>query len=137
MGDTVNMAARLESANKYYGTEVLMSASTANQLSSCEGLREIDVVRVKGINQPVTVFESLRHCTDEMQEKFAALLPHYEAAVEAYRDYRWDDAIGLFQRALDIYPDDGATAYYINRCQFFRENPPPDDWDGVWTDRRT
>ena len=137
MGDTVNMAARLESANKYYGTEVLMSASTANQLSSREGLREIDVVRVKGINQPVTIFESLRHCSDETQEQFAALLPHYQAAVEAYRDYRWDDAIGLFQRALEVYPEDGATTYFINRCQFFRANPPPDDWDGVWTDRRT
>ncbi|MBS38171.1 MAG: hypothetical protein CMO26_19870 [Thiotrichales bacterium] len=130
-------AARLESANKYYGTEVLMSASTANQLSSRDGLREIDVVRVKGISQPVTVYESLRHCTDERRAQFNALLPHYDAAVEAYREYRWDDAIGLFRKALDICPEDGATAYYINRCEFFRENLPPEDWDGVWTDRRT
>ena len=137
MGDTVNMAARLESANKYYRTEVLMSSSTVDQLSSREGLREIDVVRVKGIVKPVTIYESLRHIPEETRAQFAALLPRYRDGVAAYRDQKWDDAIALFEEALKIHPDDGASAFYISRCSFFRENPPPDDWDGVWSDRRT
>ena len=137
MGDTVNMAARLESANKYYRTEVLMSSSTVDQLSSREGLREIDVVRVKGIVRPVTIYESLRHFPEETKAQFAALLPRYREGVAAYRDQKWDDAIALFEQALKVRSNDGASAFYISRCSFFRENPPPDDWDGVWSDRRT
>ena len=137
MGDTVNMAARLESANKYYRTEVLMSASTVEQISSREGLREIDMVRVKGILQPVIMYESLRHHPDETKAQLAALLPHYREGMAAYRQQQWDDAISLFEKALEARPDDGASGFFINRCRFFRENPPPADWDGVWTDRRT
>lgn len=137
IGDTVNMAARLESANKYYRTEILMSSETVTRLASRDGLREIDMVRVKGIQQPVTIYECLRHYPPAVRDQLERILPRYREGVAAYRRQQWDDAIALFREALAVRPDDGPSDFYINRCQFFRDRPPPGDWDGVWTDRRS
>ena len=136
IGDTVNMAARLEAANKFYGTDLLVSSWTVDQLSSSDGLRQIDLVRVKGIAQPVTIFESLRHYTDEVQEQLAQVVGHYSEGVNAYRHQNWDKAVTSFSKALIERPNDGPSAFYIDRCRFYMKSPPPQDWDGVWTDRR-
>ncbi len=136
IGDTVNMAARLEAANKFYGTDLLVSSWTVDQLSSRDGLRQIDMLRVKGIAQPVIIFESLRHYTDEVQEQLAQVVGHYSEGVSAYRSQNWDDAIRFFNKALIERPNDGPSAFYIDRCRFYMKRPPPEDWDGVWTDRR-
>ncbi|MBT4710629.1 MAG: GAF domain-containing protein [Alphaproteobacteria bacterium] len=136
IGDTVNMAARLEAANKFYGTDLLLSSWTVDQLSSRDGLRQIDMLRVKGIVKPVTIFESLRHAPDHVREQLEQVVGFYSEGVNAYRHQDWGNAIAGFQKALSERPEDGPSSFYIDRCKFYMKTPPPNDWDGVWTDRR-
>ena len=60
------------------------------------------------------------------------VLKYYNLGLTAYKQRRWDEAIRLFEHALGIDPDDGPSDVYLNRAKQFRENPPPDDWDGVF-----
>ena len=136
IGDTVNMAARLEAANKFYGTDLLLSSWTVDQLSSRDGLRQIDMLRVKGIAKPVTIFESLRHAPDKVREQLEQVVGFYSEGVDAYRHQDWDNAIAGFKKALAERPEDGPSSFYIDRCKYYMASPPPQDWDGVWTDRR-
>ena len=136
IGDTVNMAARLEAANKFYGTDLLLSSWTVDQLSSRDGLRQIDMLRVKGIAKPVTIFESLRHAPDHVREQLEQVVGFYSEGVNAYRHQDWDVAIAGFKKALAERPEDGPSSFYIDRCKYYMASPPPQDWDGVWTDRR-
>jgi hypothetical protein len=62
----------------------------------------------------------------------AALLEQYNAALSLYKQRRWKDALAAFQKGLDIVPEDGPSKLYIQRCEAYIENPPEDDWDGVF-----
>lgn len=133
IGDTVNLAARLESANRFYGTSVLLGESTVAQLSSTEGLREIDLVRVKGKNEPIAVFEPLASYPPEICTRFLQALPVFEEARGLYRARRWQEAGRHFASFLERCPEDGAAKFYVDRCTYYAENEPEDDWNGVWT----
>ena len=133
IGNTVNLAARLESANKFYGTRILLGADTVARLTSREILREIDVLRVKGLAQPVAIYEPIEHRREAIQEKLFTILPIYQRGMTAYRTQHWNDAIAAFRNALTRHPDDGPSQILLDRCLYYKDNPPPDDWDGVWT----
>lgn len=60
------------------------------------------------------------------------LLKYYNLGLAAYKQMKWDEAIGHFRKALDIVPGDGPSEEYLRRCTTFRENPPGEDWDGVF-----
>jgi adenylate cyclase len=121
IGDAVNLASRLEGANKAYGTEILLSADTAKKLDGSLLLRRVDLVRVKGKHQAVEV---LTPCA------IANLVASSDAALLAYRQGNWDASRTLWQSVLDSAPEDGLARIYLNRIARFREEPPPADWDG-------
>jgi len=133
IGDSVNLAARLEGANKLYKTSILLSEFTVNHLKAPALLREIDLIRVKGKYQPVAVFESLGWREYELDRGLAEMLGHYNHGLDAFRARDWLGADKLFGQALAAMPGDGPCELYRARCATYAATPPPEDWDGVWT----
>lgn len=121
IGDTTNLAARLEGANKAYGTDILLSGETAKKLDGSILLRRIDLVRVKGKNKPVEV---LTPCNN------ANLVAMNDAAIQAYRQRNWDASRALWQSVLSAVPDDPVAPIYLQWIETYQKAPPPDDWDG-------
>ena len=133
IGDSVNLAARLESANKFFGTSVLVSENTVAQLKDREDLREIDRLRVKGKTEPTLVYEPLSYHRDEVRDTMLGALPIFHEGLERYRARQWKDAETRFQDFLCHRPEDTAARLYVDRCHFYADKPPEADWDGVWT----
>jgi len=133
IGDSVNLASRLEGANKAYGSKILFSEFTHARLADPQLVREIDLIRVKGKDFPVGVFESLGYRAAELDRGLGAMLEHYAAGFAAYRAMAWQDAEQAFLTALKAMPGDGPSAMYVERCRAFMATPPAAGWDGVWT----
>ncbi|NQV80529.1 MAG: GAF domain-containing protein [Alphaproteobacteria bacterium] len=132
IGDSVNLAARLEGATKYYGAHVLLSEFTVADLKQSHLLREIDLMRVKGKNKPVIIFEAMDHHTDESFVGLEAALAAYNEAFAAVKQRDWKTALAGFESVLSINPQDRPSVLHRDRVLHYRDNPPPDDWDGVW-----
>ena len=135
MGDNVNLSSRLEGANKIYGTYCMCSEATKSYIDQVIDTRELDILRVKGKREGVKVFEILCKKADKMDEITQNLMTVYHQGLAAYKECRWEDAIALFTEALSINPEDGPSELYLERCNKFLINPPPDDWDGIFTMR--
>jgi adenylate cyclase len=132
IGDTVNLASRLESATKYYHVPVLLSEFTVRDLSEKGKLREIDRIRVQGKMEPVTIFESLEHHTAETFPACDKVVDAYRFGLDAYRRRSWREAIEKFEQALALNPKDHPSHMYIERARHYLEVPPDETWDGVW-----
>jgi adenylate cyclase len=133
IGDRVNLAERLENANKYYGTSVLICETTAGRLKQPVKLRELDLIRVRGRNMPVSIYEVLEHHTRETFPNLDVVVPAFAEGVAQYRKRRWDRAAAHFGEALSACPADRPSRLYLDRCEIYRSEPPGADWDGVWT----
>jgi adenylate cyclase len=131
MGDTVNLASRLEGANKAYGCRCLISEATAALSKDAFELREIDRLTVLGQSQPQIVFEIMGR-KGELEPGQLLLRNAYAEGLAAYRARRWDDARTAFARALEAVADDGPSMTFIDRVNRFKQDPPPADWDGAW-----
>lgn len=132
IGDGVNLASRLESACKQYGTRILASESTYKRLRGTYRARELDLVVVKGKTQPVAIYEILDYHTDETYPNLIDALGHFRNALSKYRQRHWEDAIHLLEEVLALNPNDKPAKLYIERSRYFIDNPPGDDWNGVW-----
>jgi len=131
IGDTVNLASRLESANKIYGTRCLASEATIAAADSAVEVREIDRVVVVGQTQPQAVFEIMGRA-DELSAQQVLLRSHYSDGLTAYRARRWDEANNAFNLALETVPSDGPSLAMLSRVKSVRNKPPAADWDGSW-----
>jgi adenylate cyclase len=131
MGDAVNLASRLEGANKAYGSHCLVSAPTIAAAGDGLAFREIDRLVVVGQSQPETVFELIGR-EDELTPDQVSLLDSYSKGLAAYRERRWDDARHAFSAGLEAVPGDGPSRALVKRIGEFQANPPPADWDGAW-----
>jgi adenylate cyclase len=131
IGDSVNLASRLEGANKYYHTNILVDEATVAALRRPVLLREIDLLRVKGKDRPVAVYEALDHWVATVPNLRDAL-GCFGDGLAAYRRRDWQYAIGCFESALKARADDAPSRLYIERCQHYMTMPPEEDWGGVW-----
>ena len=131
IGDTANLAARLERANRVYGTHVLLAESTAQAVSSRFEIREIDTIFVKGKIDTTRVFE-LMAVAGQLSEELVRLRERYDAARRSYLAQNWDTAEATFRECLQIRPNDGPSRVFLERVQALRRNPPGKDWNGVW-----
>jgi len=131
IGDTANLAARLERANRVYGTHILVAESTAQAASSRFEMREIDVIFVKGKIETTRVFE-LMSAAGELSEELARLRERYDTARRSYLAQDWETAEATFRECLKIRPNDGSSRLFVERVQALRRNPPGKDWNGVW-----
>ncbi|MGE5525966.1 MAG: GAF domain-containing protein [Rhodospirillaceae bacterium] len=132
IGDGVNLASRLESACKTYGTQILVSEFTYKALKATYTTREVDVVVVKGKSQPIAVYEVMDHHTDETYPGLIDALQRFREALTLYRKRRFADSAAAFRDVLAINPADKAAKLYVARCEYFGRAPPPDDWNSAW-----
>ena len=131
IGDTVNLAARLERANRVYGTRILVGESTAQAIGPEFEMREIDTISVKGKTETTRVFEVIS-TAGQLPEESVRLRERYDQARRMYLNQDWDQAETTFRECLQIRPNDGASRVLLERIQFLRRNPPGKDWNGVW-----
>jgi class 3 adenylate cyclase len=131
MGDTVNLASRLEGANKAYGSRCLISEATQKIGGADIETREIDRLVVVGQTQPQTVFE-IMGSKGALTPQQTQLREKYAEGLAAYRARRWADARKALDAALEVVPNDGPSLALIARIEGFGQNPPAPDWDGAW-----
>jgi adenylate cyclase len=136
MGDAVNLASRLEGLNKIYGTQIIISGTTAELVAGAFRLRELDLVRVKGRAQALHIYELIGVAGIPLDDERLRLLNLYEAGLVSYRQQEWDRALEQFGQCLLICPDDRPSMLMQTRCRTYRDRPPKPDWDGTFEDRR-
>ncbi len=130
MGDAVNLGSRLEGINKQYGTRIIISEFTYQEVKDHVVAREIDWVRVKGKALPVKIYELISE--KEPQSDVVSMLDSFKQGFEEYHNRAFEKAVNLFTTALNHKPDDPVSKLYIERCQSYLATPPPADWDGVY-----
>ncbi len=132
MGDSVNLGSRLEGINKQYGTRIIISEFTKNRISADEFLyREIDWVKVKGKNEPVKIYELMDR--GEVPQFRRDQVLKFNSGFQFYHEQQFEKAIQEFHAALSVDASDQTSQLYIKRCQDYMNNPPGDNWDGVFT----
>lgn len=138
LGDSVNLSSRLEGLNKDYGTHILVNETTFAAAKDDGFLfRELDLIRVKGKLQPVTIHELIGRANENSvygsPDEVRARLELFQQAHALYRKRQWEEAQKIFQSVLDKWPDDGPSRTYWKRCQDYLFDEPPSGWDGVFT----
>ncbi len=130
IGDDVNLASRLEGANKHYGTQIIISERTHLHIKDTLITRELDIIRVVGKKKPVKIFELVAEKGKIDGEK-TTLLEYFEAGLYAYRDRQWEEASSLFMQVLRLEPEDKPAKLYIQRCKENKQMEPAPGWDWV------
>ncbi|MBN2545665.1 MAG: adenylate/guanylate cyclase domain-containing protein [Spirochaetes bacterium] len=130
IGDTVNLASRLEGANKEYYTKTLITEQVYQKVKQNFICREIDLLTVKGRLEPVRIFEVLELAENATKDTRKLKL-NFEKALSFYRKKQWDDAYDYFKRVYGIFKDE-TSKIFIDRIKIFKHSPPPDNWDGVF-----
>jgi len=131
IGDTVNIASRLEGVNKVYGTSILINEECYRLAETEVEAREIDLVTVFGKMEPVRIFE-LQGRQGALDPAIAKLNNVYADALQLYRVQKWKEAEGAFRDCLKIKEHDGPSLEFLTRIANFARTPPPKDWTGVW-----
>ncbi|MBP8975310.1 MAG: CHASE2 domain-containing protein [Bacteroidetes bacterium] len=132
IGDSVNLASRLEGANKQYQSKIMISEFTYDHVRGKITARELDLIQVKGKSQPVKVFEALGPSPMEMTPQQKESLELYHEGLRLYRERKWDEAIAYMEQALTLDKTCYVAQLYIERAQLYKITPPPDDWNGVF-----
>jgi len=131
MGDTVNLGSRLEGLTRQYGVDIIVGETVREAVPEFF-YRELDRVRVKGKNEPVVIYEPLA-LKDEVSQDKLDELKLYVQALKYYRNKEWDMAELQFLNLQKMYKQKSLYDFYIERIKYFRSNPPPENWDGVFT----
>ncbi|HEY9672250.1 MAG TPA: adenylate/guanylate cyclase domain-containing protein [Waterburya sp.] len=134
IGDGVNLGSRLEGASKQYGCDIIISEYTFQPCKDLIWYRELDCIRVKGKNEPVKIYEVVGLKSEEISEQKQEIIELYHKGREYYLKRKFTRAMTEFGTILeDIDKNDKAATLYLKRCQHFLQEPPPEEWDGVWT----
>ena len=135
IGDTVNLAARLESANKAYGSKSIISDAVYQKLRGMFICRELDFITVKGKTEPVRIYEILQQKSQATKNnangKLNEIKNLFEKGLEFYRKQKWADSEECFSECALKY-NDLPSVVFLDRINHFKTNPPPKDWDGVF-----
>jgi adenylate cyclase len=130
IGDGMNLAARLEAANKHYDTLILMGENTYLDVKGHVVAREVDVVRVAGKHEVTRIYELLG-LKGEVDARTLKVVQQYERALGLYRERRFEQAAVELRLALTEAPNDGPSRTLLQRCEHYQVSPPPPDWDGA------
>lgn len=130
IGDTVNLAARLEGANKVYSSKAIISEAVYDKLQDMFVCRELDFIAVKGKNKPVRIYELL-YPVNSAQESAIQIKTLFEKGLSCYRRKLWDKAEKFFGECWNRYRDK-PSAVFLDRIAHFKITPPPNQWNGVF-----
>ncbi len=133
IGDTVNLASRIQSLTKQYGVKILIAESTRRALSNAAPfrLREVDVVQVKGKTRPVAIHEVFDADPEPIQMQKLRGFSRYADGLINFRKRDWTEAQACFSACLQLCPEDAIAQMYVQRCAEFLRTPPGAEWDGV------
>ena len=131
MGDHVNLGSRLEGANKFYGTNIMISEFTHGYVKDQFYTRPLDLIKVKGKDKPINVYELIAFKEDKLKENYLQMLQLYEKGINFYKSRNWDEAIDNFEQCLRLVATDTPSEEYRRRCIEYKFNQPAEDWDGV------
>src|SRR5215471_10019321 len=131
IGDTVNLTARLERANRVYNTQILLDETTAQAISREFETREIDIISVKGKTEITRIFELLAS-KGQLSQDLIRLRECYEQGRHAFLAQEWKPAEARFRECLQVRPNDGPSQAMIQHIDIMRRNPPGKDWNGAW-----
>jgi len=131
IGDTVNLTARLERANRLYNTQILIDETTAQAITEEFETREIDIVSVKGKTETTRIFELLA-AKGQLSKELEQLRECYAQGRRDFLAQEWDLAEAHFRECLKVRPTDGPSQVLIQRIEMLRRNPPGTDWNGAW-----
>ena len=132
IGDSVNLASRLEGVNKVYKTSIIISEATFKKVSQHVWCRKLDFIRVKGKSHPVQIYEVIARKTQELDNNQKACYQYFLKGLKKYREHQFIDAQIYFEKALSVNSNDGPSKEFIRRCQYFTRHPLPASWDGVF-----
>jgi adenylate cyclase len=134
IGDGVNLASRLEGVSKQYGCDIIISQYTFQPCADLIWHRELDCIRVKGKTEPVKIYELVELRSEPLSSEKQEIIEHYHKGREYYVNRKFTRAMGEFGIILEEFDkNDKAATLHLKRCQHFLQEPPPDEWDGVWT----
>jgi len=131
MGDAVNLGSRLEGTNKEYGTSIIISESTYQNVKDRFLCRDLDCIRVKGKMEPITIYELMGRLQETSAER--DLAERFHVALSLYKARNFKEALVKFEDIMQISAQDGPSKLYLERCRQYLLQPPPGDWDGVFT----
>lgn len=131
MGDTVNLASRLEGANKYYQTYAMLSSPIYDAVKDHVEARKLDKIKVVGKDKPIVIYELLNR-KGELPDNMLDMLDKYSRGLEYFENRDWKSALASFKQALKVINDDGPSLTYVERCENFIKKPPPRKWDGIY-----
>ncbi|MBI5464324.1 MAG: adenylate/guanylate cyclase domain-containing protein [Ignavibacteriales bacterium] len=132
IGDSVNLASRLEGANKQYHSNIMMSEFTYNHVKGKVVVRELDLIQVKGKTEPVRVYELLGLSDMKLTDNQKQSLELYHEGLKLYRERKWEEAIAYLQQAYAQDETCYAAQLYTERANLYQITPPPADWNGVF-----
>jgi adenylate cyclase len=132
IGDTVNVASRLEGVNKIFGTHIILSETTFEQSADAIAARPLDFLRVKGKAIPIRIFELVGR-TGQISQLQADIIGQFSEGLQLYRQRSFSKAIDIFTRVQAIDPNPVPSTLYLKRCAELSLQTLPDDWDGVYT----
>ena len=135
LGDSVNLASRLEGQTKTYGLPIIIGARTAQAVKDKFALIEVDFITVKGKTEPEVIYTILGRQDVAASGEYAKLYELSLKMLEKYRSREWDSVMAIIEASrgtADHFGLDGLLELYCERVRAFRESPPPDDWNGVF-----
>lgn len=131
LGDAVNLGSRLEGLSKVYGVDIIAGEATRHAVPEYE-YRELDLVKVKGKDRPVAIYEPLG-LLETVEKPVRQDLKRYQHALQLYRSQRWDDAEREFFALSSLDKERKIYQIYLDRIMQHRNNPPAEAWDGSFT----
>jgi adenylate cyclase len=131
IGDPVNLASRLEGLTKEYGQQLCVGENAADLVRDKFHFQLVDYVQVKGKTKPINVYTVLGSCDEPLPVETTQYLQSYEAALQCYREGKFQQAVELFSICLDVRKGDFLAAMYLERCEDLKRNSP-ETWDGVF-----
>ncbi len=131
VGDSVNLAARLEPANKGYGTQIMVSEDTMKACQDTMLFRPLDRLRVYGRKAPVGIYELIAGKTEATEDQ-RWIAKKSDEAGQLYLTRHWPACLTVIEQILQRFPHDPPSAVWRERVELYMKNPPPADWDGVW-----
>lgn len=131
IGDQVNLGSRLEGTNKEYGTNIIASEGTVKHLNDQFIVRELDFIRVKGKKEPVRIYEIVSE--KSILKEIPKWIATFEEGLKLYREQKFDEAKSKFEETIKLRGEDKPSKVFLERIEIFKTDPPPTDWDGVFT----